>query len=127
MPRSPYAVDVALPDDLVILFVEIATEPVPVRSTLVTLLVDGSAAVSTAITFLQGPPAIGYFVDRVRNWLHRKRDEGVVELTIKGRGVDAKFQITEDTDLTELATTLHRVLFPPRVTRLRTDRSDIGI
>lgn len=126
MIHSPYAVDVALPQDLADMLSKVATERAPVRSTLLTLLTDGTAAASTAITFLQGPPAVAYWVEIVKNWLGRKRTEGVGEITLKGPGGTAKFAITKDTDLEELAGTLHKALFPKQ-TPPRPDMDDIAI
>ena len=126
MPLSPYAVDVALPQDLAEMLADVSASHVPVRSTLVTLLVDGSTWATAAITFLQGPPAVTYWVDVAKVWLHRKRDEGAGEIKIKGPGGTATFTITADTDLVELAGVLHKALFPPRRQATR-DYDDLAI
>jgi hypothetical protein len=126
MTRSPYAVDVALPRDLVDMFGESATEQAPVRSTLLTLFTGGAATASTAITFLQGPPTAAYWVNVVKHWLQRKRGEGVGEIKLKGPNGIAIFTVTRDTDLAELAGTLHNALFPKRTTPAR-DIDDIAL
>lgn len=119
MPLSPHAVDITLPQDLATEFAEVATKSVPVRSTLATLLADGATWATVTITFLQGPPAAGYWVKVVSSWLQRKRHDGVGEVTIKGPNGQATFKITAETDLGELAGALHKALFqkpspPPR-------------
>jgi hypothetical protein len=126
MAHSPYAVSVAVPKDLADLFGEIATEPTPVRSALLTLFTDGATAASTAITFLQGPPAVTYWINVVKNWLQRKRDDGVGEIRLKGPNGIAVFTVTRDTDLAKLAGTLHTALFPKPTTRTR-DIDDIAL
>lgn len=126
MTHSPYAVNVAIPQDLADMFSDVAIEPTPVRSTLLTLFTGGAAATSTAITFLQGPPAVTYWVDVVKDWLHRKRDDGVGELRLKGPNGVAVIKVTEDTDLAELAGLLHTALFPKR-TRPTRDIDDIAL
>lgn len=112
MASSPFAVSVALPEDLAELFRDLTTEPVPVRSTMATLVVDGIGVASTAITFLQGPPALSYWIQATREWLARRRHSGVGELRVKGPGGSGTFTITSETDLAELAGALHKVLFP---------------
>jgi hypothetical protein len=126
MPLSPYAVDVALPEDLAEMLRDVSTNHAPVRSTLVTLLVDGSTWATAAITFLQGPPAVTYWVGVAKVWLRRKRDEGVGEIKVKGPNGTATFTITADTDLAELAGALHKAMFPtrPRPTR---DLDDLAV
>lgn len=114
MTHSPYAVDVALPNDLADMFSEVATERTLIRSTLLTLFTGGAAAASTAITFLQGPPTVTYWVNVVKSWLQRKRDDGIGEIRLKGPNGIAVFTVTRDTDLAELAGTLHTALFPNR-------------
>lgn len=126
MTHSPYAVDVALPQDLTDMFTEIATEQTPVRSTLLTLFTDGAAVTSTTITFLQGPPAITYWINVVKRWLERKRDDGVGEIRLKGPNGIAVFTVTKDTDLATLAGTLHTALFPNRTKPTR-DIDDIAL
>jgi hypothetical protein len=126
MTHSPYAVNVAIPQDLADMFSDVAIEPTPVRSTLLTLFTGGAAATSTAITFLQGPPAVTYWVDVVKDWLRRKRDDGVGELRLKGPNGVAIIKVTEDTDLAELAGTLHTALFPRRTKPTR-DIDDIAL
>lgn len=126
MMHSPYAVDVVLPEDLAYMLRETAAHPTPVRSALLTLFTDGAATASTAITFLQGPPAVAYWVDVVKRWLQHKREDGVGEITLKGPGGAAVFTVTEDTDLAELAGTLHKALFPARVAPAR-DIDDIAL
>lgn len=126
MTHSPYAVGVVLPKDLAEMFRGIATEPTPVRSPWLTLFTDGAAAASTAITFLQGPPAVTYWVNVVKNWLQRKRDDGVGEIRLKGPNGIAVFTVTRDTDLAKLAGTLHAALFPDR-TKPSRDIDDIAL
>lgn len=126
MTHSPYAVDIALPKDLADMFREIATEPTPVRSTLLVLFTDGAAAASTAITFLQGPPVVTYWVNVVKNWLQRKRDDGVGEIRLKGPNGIAVFTVTRDTDLAKLAGTLHAALFQNQTAPNR-DIDDIAL
>jgi hypothetical protein len=126
MTHSPYAAEVALPKDLADMFSEIAIEPTPVRSTLLTLFTEGAAAASTAITFLQGPPAVTYWVNVVKSWLQRKRDDGVGEIRLKGPNGVAVFTVTQDTDLAKLAGTLHTALFPDRAKPTR-DIDDIAL
>jgi hypothetical protein len=126
MVHSPYAVEVALPKDLADMFSEKAIEPAPARSALLTLFADGTAAASTAITFLQGPPTVTYWVNIVKSWLHRKRDDGVGEIRLKGPNGIAVFTVTKDTDLAELAGTLHTALFPNRTKPTR-DIDDIAL
>ena len=126
MTHSPYAADVAIPKDLADMFSEIATEQTPVRSALPTLFTDGAAAASTVITFLQGPPTVTYWVNVVKSWLQRKRDDGVGEIRLKGPNGMAVFTITKDTDLAELAGTLHTALFPNRTPPTR-DINDIAL
>ena len=126
MPLSPYAVDVALPQDLVEMLGDVSTNYVPVRSTLVTLLADGGTWATTAITFLQGPPAVAYWVDVLKVWLHRKRDAGVGEIKVTGPGGTATFTVTADTDLAELAAVLHKAMFPRRAQDTR-DLDDLAI
>ena len=109
--RSPYAVDVALPADLADLLGELAIEPVPVRSTIATLIVDGVTVTTTAITFLQGPPAAAYWRDIVGRWLHRRRADGVNRLRIEGPRGSLVLELTADTDLVEVTTVIHRALF----------------
>jgi hypothetical protein len=72
------------------------------------------------------PPAVSYWVDVVRVWLHHKRDEGVGEIKIKGPNGTATFTITADTDLAELARVLHKNMFPKRSQATR-DRDDLAI
>jgi hypothetical protein len=126
MTHSPYAVNVALPNDLADLFSEVATEPTPVRSALLTLFTGGAAATSTAITFLQGPPTVTYWINVAKGWLQRKRDDGVGEIRLKGPNGIAVFTVTKDTDLAELAGTLHTALFPNRTLPAR-DIDDIAL
>jgi hypothetical protein len=126
MTHSPYAVNVAVPEDLADMFSEIAIEPTPVRSTLLTLFTDGAAVTSTAITFLQGPPAVTYWANVVKKWLQRKRDDGVGEIRLKGPNGIAVFTVTRDTDLAKLAGTLHTALFPNRTAPTR-DIDDIAL
>jgi hypothetical protein len=126
MKHSPYSVDIALPQDLADMLAEIVIKPVPVRSSLLTLLTDGTAAASTAITFLQGPPAVAYWVDVVKKWLKRKRDTGVGEIRVEGPAGTATFRITRDTDLAELAGTLHKFLFSDQAAPAR-DIDDIAL
>ena len=126
MIHSPYAVEVALPKDLADMFSGIATKPKPARSALLTLFTDGTAAASTAITFLQGPPTVTYWVNVVKNWLHGKCDDGVGEIRLKGPNGIAVFTVTKDTDLAELAGTLHTALFPNRAKPPR-DIDDIAL
>jgi hypothetical protein len=114
MTTSPFAVDVTLPKDLADALREQPTAmPRQVRSTMTTLLVGGMAVASTAITFLQGPPAVAYWVTAVRTWFQR-RGEGVGELRVRGPNGSAVFTVTEDTDITALAEALHRAMFPQR-------------
>jgi hypothetical protein len=126
MRRSAYAVDVVLPTDLAELFEDFVTEPVPVRSTTLSLIAEGSAAATTAITFLQGPPAAAYWVGLVKGWLNRRRDSGLGEIRLKGPNGSAVFKVTAETDLAELAGVLHKHLFD-RPRPARRDADDIAV
>jgi hypothetical protein len=125
--RSAYAVDVALPADLADLFGDLATEPVPVRSTIATLIADGVTVTTTAITFLQGPPAAAYWVDVVRRWLQRRRADGVGRLRIEGPRGHLMLELTADTDLTEVATVIHQALFAAPKPQPAQDDDDIAV
>jgi hypothetical protein len=125
--RSAYAMDVALPADLADLFGDLATAPVPVRSTIATLIADGVAVTTTAITFLQGPPAAAYWVGVVRPWLRRRRADGVGRLLIEGPGGRLVLELTADTDLAEVATVIHRALFAVPRPRPAVDDDDIAV
>ncbi|QTE03133.1 hypothetical protein [Streptomyces cyanogenus] len=126
MVYSPFAVDVVLPEDLAEQFGDIATRRAPVRSTMAALFADGTTIASTAITFLQGPPAVAYWVDLTKNWLLRKHESGVGTLRMEGPGGTVHITITEQTDLVELATALHTALFPPESTPSH-DPDDIAL
>ena len=126
MSLSPYSVNVALPQDLAVMFKDTVANSVPVRSTIVTLLAEGTTWATAAVTFLQGPPAVTYWVDIVKDWLRRKRDEGVGEIEVKGPGGTARFTVTPDTDLAELAGALHKAMFPKRSQAAR-DFDDLAI
>lgn len=126
MTHSPYAVDVKLPSDLVTLLGDVATEPTPARSTVIALLAGAAGGASTAITFLQGPPALGYWIEVVKGWLRHRREGGLGEISVKGPGGAARFVITEHTDLGALAEALHIALFPASAAPPR-DLEDIGV
>lgn len=127
MFQSPFAVDIALPDDLANQFSELATKPVPARSTVATLVVEGTSIAATAISFLQGPPAVAYWVDVTKRWLGRKRENGVYTLKIEGPAGTAHIKVTKDTDLAQLAAALHTALFPNAATANSHDTDDIAL
>lgn len=125
MSEQRVPIDVILPDDLAKMLGDIATEPISTRSTVLSLIVDAASDASVVISLLQGPPALDYWVVVTKNWLDKRRQRGIGELRLKGPGGEATFVVTEDTDLGELAATLHKYMFPRRQRNMR-DIDDIA-
>jgi hypothetical protein len=126
MPRYTKTVDVALPEDLALLFADVTNEPKAMRNGLATILIDGAATVSTAITFLQGPPALDYWIERVKPWLQRRRHEGTGEMRITGPQGDLHLRFDANTDLGEVAAFMHRHLFPQTEEFVARDPDDLA-
>jgi hypothetical protein len=89
----------------------------PVRSGGVAELVSDSAVVgATLVSLLQGPNTLNQLHAAVHTWLLRGRSrEGFRSISVRGPRGSARVEVTNDSDLEELASVLARTILAPRV------------